>query len=130
MKEKKNTINPKTIVKVKLKVTQLCLTLCIPMNCSLPCSSVHGDSPGKNTGVCSHSVLQVIFPTQVYSLQADSLLSEPLWKHKNTKVGSLSLLQWIFLTQESKQFLLHCRQILYELSYQGRQQYVLLLLSE
>jgi len=34
-------------------------------------------------------------------------------------VGSLSLLQWIFLTQESKWGLLHCKQILYQLSYQG-----------
>ena len=32
-------------------VTQLCLTLCDPMNCSPPGSSVYGDSPGKNTGV-------------------------------------------------------------------------------
>ena len=38
---------------------------------------------------------------------------------KNTGVGSLSLLQWIFLTQESNQGLLHCRWILYQLSYQG-----------
>ena len=37
----------------------------------------------------------------------------------NTRVGSLSLLQWIFLTQESNQGLLHCRQILYQLSYRG-----------
>ena len=29
-------------------VAQLCLTLCDPMVCSLPGSSVHGDSPGKN----------------------------------------------------------------------------------
>ena len=38
---------------------------------------------------------------------------------RNTGVGSLSLLQWIFLTQESNQGLLHCRQMLYQLSYQG-----------
>ena len=37
----------------------------------------------------------------------------------NTGVGSLSLLQGIFLTQESNRGLLHCRQILYWLSYQG-----------
>ena len=37
----------------------------------------------------------------------------------NTRVGSLSLLQGIFLTQESNRGLLHCRQILYQLSYQG-----------
>ena len=33
-------------------------------------------------------------------------------------MGTLSLLQGIFLTQESTQGLLHCRQILYQLSYQ------------
>ena len=33
-------------------VAQSCPTLCNPMDCSLPGSSVHGDSPGKNTGVC------------------------------------------------------------------------------
>ena len=38
---------------------------------------------------------------------------------QNTGVGSLSLLQWIFLTQESSQGPLQCRQILYQLSYQG-----------
>ena len=34
-------------------------------------------------------------------------------------MGSLSPLQGIFLTKESNQGLLHCRQILYQLSYQG-----------
>ena len=34
-------------------------------------------------------------------------------------MSSLFLLQWIFPTQESNQSLLHCRQILYQLSYQG-----------
>ena len=51
------------------------------MDCSPLGSSIHGDSPGKNTGV-----------------------------------GSLSLLQGNFLTQESNRGLLHCRQILYQLS--------------
>ena len=37
---------------------------------------------------------------------------------KNTGVGSLSLLQQIFPTQELNRDL-HCRQILYQLSYQG-----------
>ena len=37
----------------------------------------------------------------------------------NTGVGSLSLLQQIFLTQESNWDLLHCKWILYQLSYQG-----------
>ena len=45
-------------------VAQLCLTLCDPVDCSLPGSSVHGDSPGKNTGVGCHGLLQGIFLTQ------------------------------------------------------------------
>ena len=59
-------------------------------------------------------------------LQVDSLPAEPQGKPKNTGVGSQSLLQGIFLTQESNWSLLHCRQILYQLSYQGSS--VLLLL--
>ena len=53
------------------------------------------------------------------SLQVDSLPSELPGKTMNTGVDSLSLLQGIFPTQESKQSLLHCKQILYQLSYQG-----------
>ena len=53
------------------------------------------------------------------ALQADSLPTEPPGKPKNIGVGGLSLLQGIFLTQESNQDLLHCWQILYQLSYQG-----------
>ena len=45
-------------------VSQLCLTLWDPRNCSPSGSSIHGDSPGKNTGVGSLSLLQGIFPTQ------------------------------------------------------------------
>ena len=41
-----------------------CLTLWDPMDCSLPGSSVHGDSPGKNTGVGCHAFLQGIFLTE------------------------------------------------------------------
>ena len=55
-------------------------------------------------------------------MRADSLPPEPPEKPKNTGVGSLSLLQGNFLTQESKKGLLPCRQILYELSYIGEQQ--------
>ena len=52
------------------------------------------------------------------ALQADSLPAEPEGKPKNTGVGSLSLLQGIFPTQELNRGLLHCRQILYQLSHQ------------
>ena len=53
------------------------------------------------------------------ALQVDSLPAEPQGKPKNTGVGSLSFLQQIFPTQESYWGLLHCRWILYQLSYQG-----------
>ena len=43
---------------------QLCLTLCDPMDCSLPSSSVNGIFPGKNTGVGCYFLLQGLFPTQ------------------------------------------------------------------
>ena len=52
-------------------------------------------------------------------LQVHSLPAEPQGKPKNTGVASLCLLQKIFPTQELNQGLLHCRQILYQLSYQG-----------
>ena len=61
-----------------MKVTQLCLTLCDPMDYTV------------------HGVLQA----------------------RILEWGSLSLFQGIFLTQESNWGLLHCRQILYQLSYQ------------
>ena len=46
------------------KSLQSCLALCEPMDCSPPGSSVQQDSPGKNTRVGCHVLLQVIFPTQ------------------------------------------------------------------
>ena len=49
-------------------VAQLCPNLCDPMICSPPGSSIHGDSPGKNTGVGCHALLQGIFPTQESNL--------------------------------------------------------------
>ena len=45
-------------------VAQSCLTLCHCIDCSSPGPSVLGDSPGKNTGVGRHALLQGIFPTQ------------------------------------------------------------------
>ena len=73
-------------------VSQSCLTLCDPMDCSPPGSSIHGDSPDKNTGVGCHGLLQGTFPTQ------------------RLNPG-----------------LPHCRQILYQLSYQGSPACILLL---
>ena len=45
-------------------VVQSCPTLCNPADCSPSGSFVHEDSPGKNTGVGCHALLQGIFPTQ------------------------------------------------------------------
>ena len=72
----------------------------------------------------SLSLIQEILPnpgskSRSPALQADSLPAESQGKPKNTAVDSLSLLQRIFLTQESKWGLLNCRLILYQLSYQG-----------
>ena len=107
------------IMKVKVKVAQSCRTLC------------------DSTEYTGHGILQarilewVAMPssrgssqprdgTQVRSaLHLDSLPAEPPGKPKNTGVGSLFLLQRIFPTQDSNRGLLHCRWILYQLSYQG-----------
>ena len=56
-------------------------------------------------------------PRDQIALWADSLPAEPQGKPANTGVSSLSLLQRIFPTQESNRGLLHCRRILYQLSY-------------
>ena len=45
-------------------VAQSCPTVCDPVDCSPPRSSVHGDSPGNNTGVGCHFLLQGILLTQ------------------------------------------------------------------
>ena len=45
-------------------IATLCPTLYHPVDCSLPGSSVHGISPGKNTGVGCLFFLQGIFPAQ------------------------------------------------------------------
>ena len=50
--------------KVKSKVAQSCPTLCDPMNCSLPGSSIHGIFQARVLGVDWHFLLQGIFPTQ------------------------------------------------------------------
>ena len=65
----------------------------------------------------SHSVVSDSF--RPYGPQPNRLLCPWDFPGKNTRVGSLSLLQVIFPTQELNWGLLHCRWILYQLSYQG-----------
>ena len=118
-------------------VSKLCLALCNPMDCSPQVFSVHGISPGKNTGVGCHFLLQGIFPTQwsklhlLYPLHWWSVThscpticdpmncSPPLsmgisWQEY--WVGFQAFLQKIFPTQGLNLRLLcplHCRWILY-----------------
>ena len=103
---------------MKVKVTQSCPTLWEPRD-----YTVHG--------ILQTSILEWVavpfsrdlpnsgIKPRSSTLQADSLSAEPPGKPKNTGVGSLSLLQWIFLIKESNKGLLHCRQSLCQLSYQG-----------
>ena len=65
------------------------------------------------------------------SVVSDSLCPQGLYSPwnspgQNTGVGSHSLLQGIVPTQRSNQGLLHCRQILYQLSYQESLKKILL----
>ena len=104
---------------MKVKVTQLCLTLYGPMD-----YTVHGILQARilewvNFPFSRGSSQPWVKPRSP-ALQADSLPAEPQRKPKNTGVDSLFLLQGIFLTQESNQGFLHCRWILYQLSYQRR----------
>ena len=83
----------------EVKVPQLCLTLCDPMD-----YTVHG--------ILQARILEwVAFPfprgssqpeikPRSPALQADSLPAKPQGKPKSTGAGILSLLQWISLTQE------------------------------
>ena len=76
---------------------------------------------GHSQGLSSLSGLKVLLVI-VKVAQLCPSLCDPMdcpWNSlgQNTGVGSLSLLQGIFLTQELNWGLLHCRQILYQLSY-------------
>ena len=115
-------------------VTQPCPTLYDPMDCSLWSSSIHGDSPGENTGAGCHALLQGILPIQGmnpglldsgrFFIFWDTRASQNrlLLGHKkewNDDMDCHLLLREIFLTQESNPGLLHCRQTLYHLTHQG-----------
>ena len=67
-------IAPWTYACMPAKLLQLCLTPGNPMDCSPPGSSVHGDTPVKNTGVGCPALLQGIFLTQRSNLHLLHLL--------------------------------------------------------
>ena len=141
------------------EVAQSCPTLCDPMDCSPPGSSVHGvlqarilgwvaisfsresSRPRDRTqvssiaGRCFNLWVYALHVCESRSVKSDSLQHHGLYPArllcpgyfpgKNARVGSHALLQGIFQTQRLNLGLLHCRQILYRLSLQGRPVYAL-----
>ena len=108
-------------VKSESEVAQSCQTLSDPMDCRQPGSSIHGIFQARvlERGPIAFSIKQVLNPGLLHFRQILYQLN-----HK----GSPGTLEWvaypfrqrIFLTQESNQGLLHCRQqILYQLNYLG-----------
>ena len=112
-----------------MRVAQLCQTL-RPHGLYSPWNSLCDPMDYTIHGTLQARMEQVTFPFSRHppnpgikpkslTLWIDSLPAKPQRKPKNTRVGSLSLLQGIFLTQESNQGVLHCRWVFYELNYQG-----------
>ena len=97
----------------KVKVAQSCPTLCDPMD-----YTVHGILQARilewGAFPFSRGSSQPRDWTQVSCIVGGFFTS---WATKEATVGSLSILQQIFPTQESNQGFLHCRRILYQLSY-------------
>ena len=101
------------VCKVKVRVTQSCPTLWDPMD-----YTVHGILQAKILEWVAFPFSRGSFQPQYPDLLADSLPAEPQEESRYIGMGSVFLLQQIFLTQISNWGLLHCRQILYQLSYQ------------
>ena len=92
------------------------LTLCNPWTIQ----SIESSRPGHWSGQPFSSprgLPNLEIKPRSPALRGDSLPTEPQGKPKNIGMGSLSLLQRIFPSQESNRGLLHCRQILYQLGY-------------
>ena len=71
-------------------VSHSCPTLCSPIDCSLPGSSVHGDSPGQNTGMSCHALLQGILPTQGSNPGLPHCRCIPYWRnHQESPSGQV-----------------------------------------
>ena len=75
---------------------QSCPTLCHPMDCSPPGSSVHGILQARILEWAAMPSSRGSSQSRNRTPQTDSLLSEPPGKSKNTGVGSLSLLRGNF----------------------------------
>ena len=87
------------------------------------------DFPGANTEADWYALLHGTFSTRESNrhllsrlkvkIKDSSVLCYSYSSGQNTGVGRLSLLQGIFSIQGSNPGLLHCRQILYQLSHKG-----------
>ena len=86
-----------------MKVAQSCPTPCDPMGFSRP--QYQSEQPFSAPGDAPNPGIEARSP----ALWMDSLSAEPQRKPKNPGMGSLSLLQRIFPTQEWNQGLLCCR---------------------
>ena len=95
--------SPRILEWVKVKVAQLCPTLCDPIQFLESRPEYWSGYPFPSPGDLPNSGIKHRSP----ALQADSLSAEPQGKPKNTGAGSLFLLHWIFPTQESNRGLLH-----------------------
>ena len=82
----------KNSVCVHAKSLQSHPTLWDSVDCSLPGSSVHGDSPGKNTGEGCHALLQGIFPTQGSTPGLPHFRQVFYWPSHQ---GSPRILEWV-----------------------------------
>ena len=107
---------------LKLKVAQLCLTLCDPLDLTV-CGTFQARILEWVAFPFSRGSTQSRDQTQVSHIAGRFFTSWATGKPRNTGVGSLSLLQWIFPIQVLNRGLLHCRWIFffffYQLSYQG-----------
>ena len=124
-------------------VAQSCPTLCDPMNRNTPDLPVHHQLLESTQtqawvrprpfpqGACALYEMRSLITNHSHNeseSEGCSVLPNSLQSHglnspwnspgQNTGVGSLSLLQEIFPTQESNGGFLHCRQILYQLGCQ------------
>ena len=110
-------------------VAQSCLTLCDPIDCSPPGSSVHGILQARTLEwgamPSSRGSSQPRDQTQVTHTAGGFFTDWAMREAQEVDWEILSLLQTIFPTQESNRGLLHYRQILYQLSYQGSWQMIL-----
>ena len=91
------------------------VALQIPLSMGFPRQEYLRGLPFPPPGDLSDPGIEPKYP----ALHVNSLPSEPPGKPRNAGVGSLSLLQGNFLTQESNPGLQHCGRILYQLNYPG-----------